>query len=195
MDTDKHGWHKTKGKLRSEIRGVLKNVSSEKRAAASAKIRARSKQQAFWEAAAAILFFAPLPDEVDVWPLLAEALAAGKTVALPRFDPQRQNYVPCRVHHLSGEIVTGQFGIREPATVCREIPPASLDLILVPGVAFDLGGHRLGRGKGFYDRLLAGVRGIKCGLAFDEQMVEAIPVGPHDVRMDFILTPTRLVAA
>jgi 5-formyltetrahydrofolate cyclo-ligase len=195
MGMDKHGLDKTKMKLRSEIRGVLKNVSSEKRAADSAKIRARLQSQPFWKTAAAILFFAPLPDEVDVWPLLEEALAAGKTMALPRFDPKGQNYVVCRVHNLRREIVMGQFGIREPGLGCGEIPSNSLDLILVPGVAFDWDGHRLGRGKGFYDRLLAGVRSIKCGVAFDEQIVEAIPVNPLDIRMDWVLTPTRCVEA
>ena len=68
-----------------------------------------------------------------------------------------------------------------------------LDLVLVPGVAFDLQGRRLGRGRGFYDRLLADVDGIKCGIAFDEQMVNEVPAGPPDVRLNFILTPTRCV--
>ena len=193
MDTDKHGSDKGKAKLRSEIRSVLKKLPPEHRAVDSLKIRALLSQQPFWKDAAAILFFAPLPDEVDVWPLLEEALTTGKTAALPRFDPQGQNYVTCRVHDLRREIVAGQFGIREPGNGCGEIAPHSLDLILVPGVAFDLAGHRLGRGRGFYDRLLADARGIKCGMAFDEQIVEAIPVEPLDVRMDFILTPTRLV--
>jgi 5-formyltetrahydrofolate cyclo-ligase len=66
-----------------------------------------------------------------------------------------------------------------------------LDLILVPGLAFDLNGRRLGKGKGYYDRLLAGVSGIKCGVAFDEQVVSEVPAGPHDVRVNCILTPTR----
>jgi 5-formyltetrahydrofolate cyclo-ligase len=68
-----------------------------------------------------------------------------------------------------------------------------LDLVLVPGVGFDLQGRRLGRGRGFYDRLLADVDGIKCGVAFEEQVVSEIPVGPRDVRLNFILTPTRCV--
>jgi len=75
-------------------------------------------------------------------------------------------------------------GIREPATGCIEIPPDDLDLVLVPGVAFDLHGNRLGRGKGFYDRLLQNFRGTKCGIAFDEQIVEKIPAEKTDVRMD-----------
>ena len=69
----------------------------------------------------------------------------------------------------------------------------SLDLVLVPGVAFDLHGRRLGRGKGYYDQLLAGVCGTTCGVAFDEQIVREVPLEPHDVLMNCILTPTRWV--
>jgi 5-formyltetrahydrofolate cyclo-ligase len=68
-----------------------------------------------------------------------------------------------------------------------------LDLVLVPGVAFDARGGRLGRGKGFYDRLLSAVNGTKCGVAFDEQIVDAVPVGPLDVLVNCILTPTRWI--
>jgi 5-formyltetrahydrofolate cyclo-ligase len=64
---------------------------------------------------------------------------------------------------------------------------------LVPGVAFDLHGRRLGRGKGFYDRLLADVRGKTCGVAFDEQIVREVPVEPHDSDVNCILTPTRWI--
>ncbi|MBP9903534.1 MAG: 5-formyltetrahydrofolate cyclo-ligase, partial [Verrucomicrobia bacterium] len=72
-------------------------------------------------------------------------------------------------------------------------PLNRLDLVLVPGVAFDPRGGRLGRGQGYYDRLLAGVRGTKCGVAFDEQIVDAVPVGPLDIRLNCILTPTRWI--
>ena len=74
---------------------------------------------------------------------------------------------------------------------CEPAPLNRLDLVLVPGVAFDAQGRRLGRGKGFYDRLLAKVRGHKCGVAFDVQIVSGLPEEPHDVRVDSILTPSR----
>jgi 5-formyltetrahydrofolate cyclo-ligase len=193
MDTGKHGSDEMKMKLRSEFQGVLKNLSLAKREGYSAKVRTLLLQQPFWKSAATILFFAPLPNEADAWPLLAEALTDRKIAALPRFDSKSQSYVACRVQNLHGEIVKGRFGIREPDAVCEKIQSSKLDLILVPGVAFDLCGHRLGRGKGFYDRLLAGLSGIKCGIAFDEQIAEKVPAGTLDVRMDFILTPTRLV--
>jgi 5-formyltetrahydrofolate cyclo-ligase len=177
--------------LRKQIHDALEKISPAARTALSAQIRDRLKEQAVWKNAGAVLFFAPRPDELDLWPLLEEALAAGKIAALPRFNPAGKNYVACRVQNLRSEIAPGEFGIREPAARCHEIPLSRLDLILVPGVAFDWHGHRLGRGKGFYDRLLAGTRGVKCGIAFDGQMVNEVPAGPADVRMNFILTPTR----
>jgi 5-formyltetrahydrofolate cyclo-ligase len=177
--------------LRKQIHGALQKIFPAARNALSAQARNRLKEHAFWKNAATVLFFAPLPDELDVWPLLEDALANKKTAALPRFESASNGYVACRVQNLRSEIVTGQFGIREPGAKSVEIPLNRLDLVLVPGVAFDLQGRRLGRGRGFYDRLLADVDAIKCGIAFDEQMVKEIPTGPRDVRLNFILTPTR----
>ena len=67
----------------------------------------------------------------------------------------------------------------------------SLDLVLVPGLGFDAAGHRLGRGRGFYDRLLVQIAGTKCGVAFDEQMRPSIPAEQHDILLNCILTPTQ----
>jgi 5-formyltetrahydrofolate cyclo-ligase len=125
--------------------------------------------------------------------MVVEGLAAGKLVALPRYVSRARGYVACQLQNLSGELAFGKFRIREPLPSCPEVPPSGLDLVLVPGVAFDLRGHRLGRGRGFYDRLLAGIRGIKCGVAFDEQIVAEVPSAEYDVRMDVILTPTQWV--
>ncbi|MGD0746091.1 MAG: 5-formyltetrahydrofolate cyclo-ligase [Verrucomicrobiota bacterium] len=182
-----------KAALRKQIRAALESISPVARAAASAQIRTRLKEQPFWRNGASVLFFAPMLDEVDVWPLLEETLAGGKTATLPRFDPVSNDYLACRVQNPQIEVGPGQFGIREPKAGCAEIPLERLELILVPGVAFDLRGGRLGRGRGFYDRLLLEIHGIKCGVAFDEQIVDAVPAGRLDVRMDFVLTPTRCV--
>jgi 5-formyltetrahydrofolate cyclo-ligase len=190
MDTDKHGWQRRKAELRAKIRDALKEISPAARTAASERLCAKLNEQSFFRSAASILFFAPLPDEINIWPLL-EKINREKTTALPCFDFNNQFYTSRQVKDLHAEIFSGQFGIREPIGNCVEIPSREIDLVLVPGIVFDLQGHRLGRGKGFYDRLLAEIRGVKCAIAFDEQIVEKIPVEPHDVRMDFILTPTR----
>lgn len=190
MNNDKSG---LKASLRAKIRAGLKNVPPEKRQKDSAELCSILKAQAFFQSARSILFFAPLPEEPDLWPLLNETLAGKKMIALPCFDADNQVYLPRRVTDIHVEILSGQFGIREPATTCVAIPLEDLDVALVPGVAFDLSGHRLGRGKGFYDRLLENFPGKKIGIAFDGQVVDAIPAEKNDVRMNFIITPTRCV--
>jgi 5-formyltetrahydrofolate cyclo-ligase len=182
-----------KAALRRQIGAALAGMSPEKRRADSAKICAGLRELPLWQQAGSVLLFAPMPAEPDIWPLLTEAMRAGKTAALPRFAAAIQNYVAARVQDLPGDVVPGHFGIREPAARCQEIPLSSFDLVLVPGVAFDQQGHRLGRGRGFYDRLLAEVRGVKCGIAFAEQMAGKVPAGPLDVPLDLIVTPAGSV--
>jgi 5-formyltetrahydrofolate cyclo-ligase len=179
--------------LRKQVRTELKRMAPEERAAASAQARAALAAQALWKEAQSVLLFAPLPGELDVWPLLAEALSAGKQVALPRFVAERRTYVACQIQNPATDLEVGHFGIREPGRQCGRLSSKRLDLILVPGVAFDLQGRRLGRGKGYYDALLTALSGTACGVAFDQQIVTEIPVEPHDVRMNCLLTPTRWV--
>jgi len=182
-----------KASLREQVCARVQNISTAARVAASAQLRAQLMEQPVWATARSVLLFAPLPDEPDLWPLLNEAIAAGKTVALPAFIPGTNSYTARQIIDLAHDIVAGQFGIREPLPTCPEVPFNRLDLVFVPGVAFDTRGARLGRGKGFYDRLLAHVRGTKCGVAFEEQIVDAVPVGPLDIRLNCILTPTRWI--
>jgi 5-formyltetrahydrofolate cyclo-ligase len=181
----------SKQALRQQVSARLKALTAAERAGASAQAGTLLKQQPIWQAAHSILFFAPLSGELDVWPLLLEALAAGKTVALPRFNPATGTYSACRIRDHANDLQSGQFGIREPNARCAAELLNCLDLILVPGVAFDPHGRRLGRGSGFYDQLLATMRGWTCGVAFDEQLVGEIPVEPHDRHLNCILTPTR----
>jgi 5-formyltetrahydrofolate cyclo-ligase len=182
-----------KASLREQIRARFKNLPAAERVTASAPLCARLLEQPIWSAVRSVLLFAPLPDEPDIWPLLAEAIAAGKTVALPAFVPGTNTYSARQIIDPARDIIAGQFGIPEPVAACAEFPLNRLDLVLVPGVAFDARGGRLGRGKGFYDRLLTDVRGTKCGVAFDDQIVDAVPVGPLDIRLNCILTPTRWI--
>ena len=183
----------SKQTLRATVRARLAGLTPQYRAAASAQVVVSLASRPEWARAGGVLLFAPLPDELDVWPLLELALAAGKTVALPSFVPGTNTYVARQILDPVRDVVTGKFGIREPADACAEVALKQLDLMLVAGVAFDARGRRLGRGKGFYDRLLAGAHGTKCGVAFDEQVVDAVPVGPLDIRLNCILTPTRWI--
>ena len=186
-----HGIKEAKTELRRQVRAAVNLISDEAKAVLSAQARQRLLEQPKWEGAKSVLFYAPMFGELDVWPLLEPALAEGKSAALPRFDEERQAYVACRIRNGKGDIVTGRFGIREAAEDCEELSLNRLDLILVPGVAFDPRGRRLGRGKGYYDQLLAAARGPTCGVAFDQQIVREIPVEAHDVHVNCILTPSR----
>lgn len=184
---------KAKSVLRAEVRARLKTFAAQKPSATSRKLCEQLRSQPVWSDAKSVLFFAPLADEPNLWPLLIEALTAGKTVCLPRYVSGDEEYTAGQVRDLQQDLVCGKFNVREPAAGCPEVPLNQLDLVLVPGIAFDARGGRLGRGKGFYDRLLAEVRGTKCGVAFEEQIVDAVPVGPLDIRLNCILTPTRWI--
>jgi 5-formyltetrahydrofolate cyclo-ligase len=181
--------------LRRHVRTLLNGLTAAQRAAASSRACALLEKQSVWQKAHSILFYAPLPQELDLWPLVHGSLAAGRTVVLPRFDSGSSKYIACRIQNTAGDIVSGQFGIREPADHCLPFELSRLDLVLVPGVAFDLRGRRLGRGRGYYDRLLALVRGTTCGVAFDEQIIAEILVEPHDAQVNCILTPARWIEA
>jgi 5-formyltetrahydrofolate cyclo-ligase len=183
----------SKKALRRQMRERLAGLPESHRAAVSTQARALLKQQPVWKEARSVLFFAPMPGELDLWPLVADWLETGKIAALPRFDPTEKKYVAGRIADPTRDIRPGQFGIREPDVHCPSVPLNELDLVLVPGTAFDLNGRRLGRGKGFYDRLLTSVRGKTCGIAFDEQIVSEVPFEPHDVRLNYLLTPTRWI--
>jgi 5-formyltetrahydrofolate cyclo-ligase len=180
-----------KADLRKETKARLASLPQAQKELRSSQAVGLMLQQAIWQRAERVLMYAPLTGELDVWPLLSAALGAGKLVALPRYDPAKQRYVGCQVKDPDKELVLGRYGIQEPAIDCEPVALNQLDFVLVPGVAFDLHGRRLGRGKGYYDRILAEVRGLTCGVAFDEQIVREVPVGPHDSDVNCILTPTR----
>jgi 5-formyltetrahydrofolate cyclo-ligase len=180
-----------KAALRLRMRVELSRISSDERQAVSARARELLKAQPCWRQSRSILFYAPRADEPDLWPLVAEAIAEGKLAALPRFTAGGNNYSAARVLNPGTDLRTGKFGIREPNDSCAEVSLNRLDLILVPGLAFDLDGRRLGRGKGYYDVMLGVDRGLCCGVAFDQQIVGELPTESHDVRLSCILTPTR----
>lgn len=180
-----------KAALRKEISAKLKEISPPMRIAESIELCVRLEPQL--KSARTILFFAPMLDELDVWLLMQKFLEAKKICALPFFDSAKQHYSARRICDLENDVAVGKFGIREPNPNCEEISLDKFDLVLVPGIAFDVDGNRLGRGRGFYDRILASASGVKCGVACDFQLVEKIPVEPHDAKVNFIVTPKRCV--
>src|SRR5260221_421467 len=114
--------------MRREIAAKLKALTPEQRESAGAQARALLAGKRVWEEARSVLFYAPLPGELDIWALMEKAQGAGKTVGLPRFDAETDSYMPCRVEDLAGDLEEGRFGIREPAAHCTRLPINGLDL-------------------------------------------------------------------
>jgi 5-formyltetrahydrofolate cyclo-ligase len=144
-----------------------------------------------WQRARTVFLFWPMDRELDTRLVIEAALREGRVVALPRFSPARGVYEPVQVSDPALDLIPGRLGILEPRDGCPEVELIRLDFVLVPGLGFGPDGRRLGRGKGFYDRMLARVGGWKCGVAFEQQIIDGIPLEPHDVCVDCLLTPAR----
>ena len=134
-----------------------------------------------------LVVYAALPDELPLAPVIARARADGKGTLLPRLA-DRSAMVLARVDRIE-DLPPGRYGVREPpADAPVEVLGPDV-LVLVPGVAFDIQGGRLGRGAGLWDRTLARRWGaIAFGVSFEQQVVEAVPREEHDQRMDALLT-------
>ena len=180
--------------LRAEIHGRLTALEAGAREEAGRRVCARIREHRIWRNARSILLFWPIRDEINLWPLVREGVDLGNEIALPRFVAGTGVYEAAKVKDCSDGLSKGRYGIVEPAASAVAVDVKQLDLVLVPGVAFEASGVRLGRGGGFYDRLLQGAVGVKCGVAFEEQMVSGIPEETHDIRMDCIATPERWIA-
>jgi len=175
--------------LRARIRAAVRALPPAARADAGRAIGRRIRQVCGSPRSA--LLFWPLADEPDFGKLFDLA----RNACLPRYCPDTDSYEAAVIRDPDADLSPGRFGIPEPRPECPALPLKQLDLVLVPGVAFSPCGARLGRGRGFYDRLLRRVSGRKIGVAFDEQIVEAIPSEAHDEPVDGIITPTRWIDA
>ncbi|MBM3845114.1 MAG: 5-formyltetrahydrofolate cyclo-ligase [Verrucomicrobia bacterium] len=185
------GCQARKAEARHRLREEARRHGEVERRTASEQLCGRLQARAEWIAARYVLGFFPLPSEPDIRPVLEAALRDGKRLALPRFRSGSGDYEPVEIRDLAQDLVPGAFGIREPADTCRVSSMNPLDLILVPGIGFDLAFGRLGRGKGHYDRLLAGTDAWVVGVGFDWQVEVAVPTEPHDIPLDFLVTPSR----
>ena len=162
---------------------------------ASAALVDRMTSLAAFAGARRVLLNVPFRSEWDAAPLIERALARGKEVLLPRVDETSRMLDLRRIADPAADIVTGYRGIPEPVERCPRADPASVDWVLVPGVAFDREGGRLGYGGGYYDRLLPllSPRAARVAGAFSMQIVDRVPSAPHDIRMDTVVTEAEIV--
>ena len=133
-----------------------------------------------------VLAFAPLPNEIDIWPLLTELAYGPHRLCLPRLSGR--GIMEARAVTDLSVLVYNHYHIAEPPLTAPLINPESIELVLVPGLAFTKDLWRLGRGGGYYDRFLAGCGAFRLGLAREIQIVEHIPHEQHDLRMQALLS-------
>ncbi len=135
--------------------------------------------------------YSPVNNEVDTGLVARQALAVGKKLVYPRVSGEELEFVEIED---PGFLEPGGFAVPEPVAG-GIVDPQDVDVFVVPGVAFDLAGHRLGYGKGFYDRFLCrlSVGGERVGFSYEFQLVEALPVRPHDQRLSMLITEKRLL--
>ena len=172
-----------KDELRRQIRQIKRQFTSRQLEELSLPVLARLRP--LLQDAAVVMAYYSLPDEVNTHRLLDELVEEGKTVLLPEVVDDETMVV--RRYRSSADLREGAYHIMEPVgemfTDYQQI-----DVVLVPGVAFDADGHRSGRGRGYYDRFLKTVGTVsKIGVCFDFQKVQEVPVGPDDVMVDLVV--------
>ncbi|MCH7650546.1 MAG: 5-formyltetrahydrofolate cyclo-ligase [Nitrospinae bacterium] len=181
-----------KAAIRRKILDRRQSQDPEVRADHSRRIIAALLRHEAFIQAKAILVYLSKDEEVGTDALLAPAFESGKRVFVPVVDRDSHEL---RIAELSGPDIRyqlGPFGIRQPLVEegLNFVPPEAVDLVVAPGVAFDRKGGRLGHGKGYYDRLLSrlGSHVTRVALAFDFQVLDAVPQDGNDVRMDTLIT-------
>ena len=132
-------------------------------------------------------------NEVDTRALIGACLAHGRRVAVPVVMPGTQTLAHALIDGLD-QLVVGPWGLAQPDPAAATWLPAEarIDLVVVPGLAFDRRGHRIGWGGGYYDRFLAQVQAVKIGLCYDELVLDCIPGEPHDVPVDMVVAETTI---
>lgn len=180
---------KNKAELRRRMRSVLGAVPQTELARASAMICQHLMRSDELTGAHTILAFAPLPGEVDLGVAMRWAIGRGAAVCLPRMDWDAHTMAPARIERWGAGLTVRRHGVAEPGADAPIQVLRPGDVVLVPGLAFDRAGGRLGRGAGFYDRFLAGLpAGVATlGVGLGCQIIERVPMEVHDRLLDAIL--------
>jgi len=182
---------KEKKLIRRKIEAQRKALDSQWKDAANARIVKKLQTLDVFKSARTVALYKAIAGEVDLESLFHKCWAAGKRTCIPVFNTDSKIYEMAEVTRET-DYSTGHYGIQEPL---NPIPIVinQIDLIAVPGVAFDPKGNRLGRGGGYYDRLLNGFSGYSAAVAFDFQIQKTIPSEPHDIPVDGIITDIKLI--
>jgi len=177
--------------FREQMLVLRKRLDDQSYVRLSQKAQGRLIAAPSFQRATTLALYSPIRHEVATDLLFSSALAAGKQIFYPRVRGEDLEF--CRIFS-KNDLAVGAFGVGEPIGVAT-LAVAELDLIVVPGVAFSCDGFRLGYGRGFYDRQLAGkpATTIAVGLCFGFQLVSQLPIEEHDQQLDYIVTETKSI--
>ena len=178
--------------LRKECRAIRKGLGEEKRVQASLAVCERLSAWTIFTQSQIILTYMPIKSEVDLTPLLERF--PQKRWVLPRIRPEENHRMDFHLYD-AAHLIQHPFGMMEPAPDSPILAAEEIELTLVPGLAYDRRGYRLGYGGGYYDRFLSCFRGLSAGIVFHDLLMDSIPHGGHDVPVQWIVTEDALIAA
>jgi len=185
-----------KARVRREVNLLRKRMPADEVGWKSRAIADRLMQLEAFTVAECVMLYHSFDNEVLIDEVIDERIKAGKTVLLPRCRPADRSIEPCVVTDTKTDLVLGTYGVMEPhPRIAAFNRLESIDVCIVPGVAFDIRCNRMGRGAGYYDIFLARLspQTLKIGVAFAFQVQESIPHVEHDIAMDMIVTEQGIV--
>ena len=183
-----------KALLRQQVLAQREALPSDARRSAELAIEKRVFALAQYQHAKCIMAYMSFGMEMDMTAIVEAAIWSGKKLVLPRVNRATKTLSLHRVENMA-DLIAGVWGIREPRADLPTVTIDAIDLVLMPGVAFDLKGNRLGYGAGFYDKLLAhaDARPTRVAATFDCQLVDAVPTDAHDQRVHVLITESRTI--
>jgi len=189
------GLKEEKQRIRSDMRKRRRNLSAEQMSIWSEQIADYFCAWSIYHKCETVMFYLAMPDEVQTDLLIKDALKRGKRVCVPLLGEKDGEMAAAMIANLD-DLVVGKYGLRMPDPYrSKLILPASIQMVVVPAVAFDWDGNRLGLGAGYYDRFLPeAINSVFIGMAWECQLTGKLPNEEHDVQMQYVLTEKSCIS-
>ncbi|WP_054029330.1 5-formyltetrahydrofolate cyclo-ligase [Desulfatitalea tepidiphila] len=182
--------------IRNEVARKISALSADEVTQRTRAIENRLFEFANFLESRIVLLYTPAPNEVDTLEIIRRSYLYGKIIVLPAFDPNSRSMRLFKVDDLNRDLAQGTRGNLEPNPKrCKSVPIDCLDIAIIPGVAMDEKGGRVGQGNGYYDRLIPDlpITTRKVGLVYELQIVSSVPLESHDKHVDIVITEDRVI--
>lgn len=182
-----------KEEIRAKMRRERRSLCAEAQKEASRALYAQVSAHVPYQNARTVMAYMAVRGEISLDPVITDVLSSGRTLVLPRCESP--GVMTARKIGSLDDLEPGAYGLPEPKQACEIVDPENIDLILVPGVAFDREGHRIGQGGGYYDRFLEKSRAHRSGVCHGFALMQSVPFEAHDMWMDDVMTPGGICLA